>query len=56
MSIQRLDSDDADAAAATLGEALFDDPLLQIVAPDDATTALGSVVHESAVAVRAALG
>lgn len=37
MSIQRLDVHDADAAAATLGEAFFDDPLLQIVAPDEAT-------------------
>jgi ribosomal protein S18 acetylase RimI-like enzyme len=36
MSIQRLDVRDADAAAATLGEAFFDDPLLQIVAPDEA--------------------
>jgi hypothetical protein len=37
MSIQRLDSRHADAAAATLGEAFFDDPLLQVVAPDEAT-------------------
>jgi ribosomal protein S18 acetylase RimI-like enzyme len=37
MSIQRLDVRDVDAAAATLGEAFFDDPLLQIVAPDEAT-------------------
>jgi ribosomal protein S18 acetylase RimI-like enzyme len=37
MSIQRLDARHADAAAATLGEAFFDDPLLQIVAPDEAT-------------------
>jgi len=36
MSIQRLDPRDADAAAATLGEAFFDDPLLQIVAPEEA--------------------
>ena len=35
--IQRLDAHHADAAAATLGEAFFDDPLLQIVAPDEAT-------------------
>jgi ribosomal protein S18 acetylase RimI-like enzyme len=35
MPIQRLDVDDADAAAATLGEAFFDDPLLQIAAPDE---------------------
>jgi ribosomal protein S18 acetylase RimI-like enzyme len=35
--IQRLDARHADAAAATLGEAFFDDPLLQIVAPDIAT-------------------
>jgi ribosomal protein S18 acetylase RimI-like enzyme len=35
--IQRLDARHADAAAATLGEAFFDDPLLQIVAPDEAT-------------------
>ena len=34
--IHRLDSRDAEAAAATLGEAFFDDPLLQIVAPDEA--------------------
>lgn len=33
--IQRLDVDDADDAYATLGEAFFDDPLLQIAAPDD---------------------
>jgi ribosomal protein S18 acetylase RimI-like enzyme len=37
VSIQRLDARHADAAAATLGEAFFDDPLLQIVAPDEAT-------------------
>jgi len=37
MSIQRLDGRNADAAAATLGEAFFEDPLLQIVAPDEAT-------------------
>ena len=37
MPIQRLDVGDADAAAATLGEAFFDDPLLQIVAPNEAT-------------------
>ena len=37
MSIQRLDAGHADAAAATLGEAFFDDPLLQIVASDEAT-------------------
>jgi len=37
MPIQRLDAQHADAAAATLGEAFFDDPLLQIVAPDEAT-------------------
>ena len=37
MHIERLDAHHADAAAATLGEAFFDDPLLQIVAPDEAT-------------------
>lgn len=37
MPIQRLDVGDADTAAATLGEAFFDDPLLQIVAPNEAT-------------------
>jgi ribosomal protein S18 acetylase RimI-like enzyme len=37
LEIQRLDARHADAAAATLGEAFFDDPLLQIVAPDVAT-------------------
>jgi ribosomal protein S18 acetylase RimI-like enzyme len=37
MPIQRLDADDADTAAATLAEAFFDDPLLQIVAPNEAT-------------------
>lgn len=37
MPIQRLDAGHADAAAATLGEAFFDDPLLQIVAPNEAT-------------------
>ena len=36
MPIQRLDAGDADAAAVTLGDAFFDDPLLQIVAPDEA--------------------
>jgi ribosomal protein S18 acetylase RimI-like enzyme len=35
--IQRLDPGQVDAAAATLTEAFFDDPLLQIVAPDEAT-------------------
>ncbi len=35
--IQRLEGLHADAAAATLGEAFFDDPLLQIVAPDEVT-------------------
>jgi ribosomal protein S18 acetylase RimI-like enzyme len=35
--IQPLDPRDADAAAATLAEAFFDDPLLQIVAPNEAT-------------------
>jgi ribosomal protein S18 acetylase RimI-like enzyme len=35
--IQRLDANGVDAAAATLTEAFFDDPLLQIVAPDEAT-------------------
>ena len=35
--IQRLDARHADDAAATLGEAFFDDPLLLIVAPDGAT-------------------
>jgi ribosomal protein S18 acetylase RimI-like enzyme len=37
MPIQRLDARQADAAAATLGEAFFDDPVLLIVAPDEAT-------------------
>jgi ribosomal protein S18 acetylase RimI-like enzyme len=37
VEIERLDVRDADAAAATLGEAFFDDPLLLIVAPDEAT-------------------
>lgn len=37
MPIQRLDVQHASAAAATLSEAFFDDPLLQIVAPDEAT-------------------
>ena len=37
LPIQHLDALHADAAAATLGEAFFDDPLLQIVAPDEAT-------------------
>lgn len=37
VSIQRLDARQADAAAATLCEAFFDDPILQIVAPDEAT-------------------
>jgi GNAT superfamily N-acetyltransferase len=37
VQIQRLDAHHADAAAATLGEAFFDDPLLQIVAPDEST-------------------
>ncbi len=37
MSIPRLEARHADAAASTLGEAVFDDPLLQIVAPDEAT-------------------
>jgi ribosomal protein S18 acetylase RimI-like enzyme len=36
MSLQRLDDDDAGAAAETLGEAFFDDPLLRIAAPDEA--------------------
>ena len=35
--IQRLDATHADAASATLAEAFFDDPVLQIVAPDEAT-------------------
>ncbi|GEM_PF-5110681 len=35
MPIQRLDARHADAAAATLGEAFFDDPLLQVIAPDE---------------------
>ena len=35
--MQRLDVREVDAAAATLGEAFFDDPLLQIVAPDEDT-------------------
>lgn len=37
MAIQRLDARHADAAADTLGEAFFEDPLLLIVAPDEAT-------------------
>jgi ribosomal protein S18 acetylase RimI-like enzyme len=37
LAIQRLDARQADAAAATLSDAFFDDPLLQIVAPDEAT-------------------
>jgi len=37
MSINRLDASHADAASATLGAAFFDDPLLLIVAPDEAT-------------------
>ena len=37
MPMQRLDARQADAAAATLGEAFFDDPVLLIVAPDEAT-------------------
>jgi GNAT superfamily N-acetyltransferase len=37
MSIQRLDARHSDAAADTLSEAFFDDPLLQIVSPDEAT-------------------
>ena len=37
LPIQRLDASCAAAAAATLSEAFFDDPLLQIVAPDEAT-------------------
>ena len=36
LAVQRLDARQADAAAATLSEAFFDDPLLQIVAPDEA--------------------
>jgi ribosomal protein S18 acetylase RimI-like enzyme len=36
MAMQRLDDAHASAAAETLGEAFFDDPLLQIVAPDEA--------------------
>lgn len=32
MAIKRLDAGHAVAASATLGEAFFDDPLLQIVA------------------------
>lgn len=36
LAIQRLNARQADAAAATLSEAFFDDPLLQIVAPDEA--------------------
>ncbi|MGI8658971.1 MAG: GNAT family N-acetyltransferase [Candidatus Limnocylindria bacterium] len=35
MPIQRLDASHADAAAATLAEAFFLDPLLQLVAPDE---------------------
>jgi ribosomal protein S18 acetylase RimI-like enzyme len=34
--LHRLDVGDTESAAATLGEAFFDDPLLQIVAPDEA--------------------
>lgn len=53
MPIQRLDARDADAAAATLGEAFFDDPLLQIVAPDMSTRRRwGPWFHEHAPAVR----
>ena len=37
MTIKRLDAGQADAAAATLGESFFDDPLMLIVAPDEAT-------------------
>jgi ribosomal protein S18 acetylase RimI-like enzyme len=37
MAIQRLDAHHAGAAAATLGEAFFEDPLLLIVAPDETT-------------------
>jgi ribosomal protein S18 acetylase RimI-like enzyme len=37
ISIERIDGRQADAAAATLAEAFFDDPLLLIVAPDEAT-------------------
>jgi ribosomal protein S18 acetylase RimI-like enzyme len=37
MSIQRLEARNVDAAAATLGEAFFHDPLLEVVAPDEAT-------------------
>ncbi len=36
-AVQRLDARHAEAAAATLAEAFFDDPLMQIVAPDEAT-------------------
>jgi ribosomal protein S18 acetylase RimI-like enzyme len=36
MPIQQLDASHADEAAATSGEAFFDDPLLLIVAPDEA--------------------
>ena len=36
-TIARLDADRIAAAAATLGDAFFHDPLLQIVAPDEAT-------------------
>ena len=42
MPIQRLDADDADAAAVTLGDACFDDPLLHIVAPDEERRRRGS--------------
>jgi hypothetical protein len=41
MSIQGLDARHSDAAAATLGEAFFDDRLLQIVSPDEATRLRG---------------
>jgi hypothetical protein len=57
MSIQRLDAQHADAAAATLGDAFFGDPLLQIAALDEATRRRwGFVVHEPGVAIRAAMG
>ncbi|MBI2765566.1 MAG: GNAT family N-acetyltransferase [Chloroflexi bacterium] len=36
LPIQRLDARQAEAAAATLSDAFFDDPLLQIIAPDEA--------------------
>lgn len=35
VSIQRLDADHTEVAAATLTEAFFDDPLLQILSPDE---------------------